>query len=69
MPGVLNKPEHRYKVSTKYSELKHVVQRWQKEIANSEPGFKTRRADKLFEKIAALEWEEGLQASPAPSPC
>ena len=43
------------KVGTKYSELKEAFQRWQKAISNSEPGFKTRRADKLFEEIAALE--------------
>ncbi len=55
------------KVGTKYSELKEVVQRWQKAIADSEPGFKIRRADKLFEEIAAVEWEEGQQTSPAPS--
>ena len=55
------------KAGTKYSELKQAVQRWQKAIANSEPGFKSRRADKLFEEIAALEWEEGQQTSPAPS--
>ncbi len=55
------------KVGTKYSELKEAVQRWQKAIANSEPGFKTRHADKLFEEIAGLEWEEGQQTSPAPS--
>ena len=55
------------KVGTKYSELKEAVQRWQKAIANSESGFKTRRADKVFEEIAALEWEEGQQTSPAPS--
>ena len=55
------------KVGTKYSELKEVVQRWQKAIANSEPGFETRRADKLFEEITGLEWEEGQQTSPAPS--
>ena len=55
------------KVGTKYSELKEAVQRWQKAIANSEPGFKIRRADKLFEEITALKWEEGQQTSPAPS--
>ena len=55
------------KIGTKYSELKEAVQRWQKAIADSEPGFKIRRADKLFEEIAALEWEEGQQTSPAPS--
>ena len=55
------------KVGTKYNELKEAVQRWQKGIADSEPGFKTRRADKLFEEITALKWEEGQQTSPAPS--
>ena len=55
------------KVGTKYSELKEAVQRWQKAIANSEPGFKSSCADKLFEEIAALEWEEEQQTSPAPS--
>ncbi len=54
------------KVGTKYSELKETVQRWQKAIADSEPGFKTRRADKLFEEITALKWEEGQQPPPRP---
>ena len=55
------------KVGTKYSELKQVVQRWQKVIANSEPGYKTRRADKLFEQIRGLKWKKGQHTSPAPS--
>ena len=54
------------KVGTKYSELKQTVQRWQKAIANLEPGFKIKRADKLFEEIAALEWEERQQTHQRP---
>ena len=37
------------KVGTKYLELKQQVQNWQKAIENSEPGYKMRRANKLFE--------------------
>ena len=62
-----NDTEGIIKVGTKYSELKEAVQCWQQAIANSEPGYKTRRADKLFEEITGLEWEEGQQTSPAPS--
>ena len=45
------------KVGTRYSELKQQVQNWQKAIENSEPGYKMRRADKLFEQIRGLKWD------------
>ena len=45
------------KVGTKYSELKQQVQNWQKAIENSEPGYKMRRADKLFEQISGVKWD------------
>ena len=45
------------KVGTKYSELKQQVQNWQKAIENSEPGYKMRRADKLFEQIRGVKWD------------
>ena len=44
------------KTGTKYSELKQQVQNWQKAIKNSEPGYKMRRADKLFEQIRGVKW-------------
>ena len=43
------------KVGTRYSELKQQVQNWQKMIENSEPGYKMRRADKLFEQIRGVK--------------
>ena len=45
------------KVGTRYSELKQQVQNWQKAIENSEPGYKMRRADKLFEQIKGVKWD------------
>ena len=45
------------KVGTKYSELKQQVQNWQKAIKNSEPEYKMRRADKLFEQIREVKWD------------
>ena len=45
------------KVGTKYSELKQQVQNWQKAIENSEPGYKMRRVDKLFEQIRGVKWD------------
>ena len=45
------------KVGTRYSELKQQVQNWQKVIENSEPGYKMRRADKLFEQIRGIKWD------------
>ena len=46
-----NGTEELTKVGTKYLELKQQVQNWQKAIKNFEPGYKMRRADKLFEQI------------------
>ena len=45
------------KTGTKYSELKQQVQNWQEAIKNSEPGYKMRRADKLFEQIRGVKWD------------
>ena len=45
------------KAGTKYSELKQQVQNWQKAIKHSEPGYKMRRADKLFEQIRGVKWD------------
>ena len=45
------------KTGTKYSELKQQVQNWQEAIENSEPGYKMRRADKLFEQIRGVKWD------------
>ena len=45
------------KTGIKYSELKQQVQNWQKTIGNSEPGYKMRRVDKLFEQIRAVKWD------------
>ena len=45
------------KVGTRYLELKQQVQNWQKAIENSEPGYKMRRADKLFEQIRGIKWD------------
>ena len=45
------------KVGIRYSELKQQVQNWQEAIKNSEPGYKMRRADKLFEQIRRVKWD------------
>ena len=45
------------KVGTRYSELKQQVQNWQEAIKNSEPRYKMRRADKLFEQIRRVKWD------------
>ncbi len=52
-----NGTEKLTKAGTKYSELKQQVQNWQKAIENSEPGYKMRRADKLFEQIREVKWD------------
>ena len=52
-----NNDTERTKAGTKYSELKQQVQNWQEAIENSEPGYKMRRADKLFEQIRGMKWD------------